>query len=336
MKRILKMIGKGILILLGIIFLALLGMTIYNTIVTMQERKSLAAVGQDISVGGQNMRIDIQGAGEHTIVLLSGLGTYSPIEDFRPLATGLSEKNRVVTIEYFGYGLSDDTKEARTNDNIVAEIRDALGQAGIEPPYILAAHSLSGVYALDYIRKYPNEVEALVGIDPSVPNQVDYESGMPIAEWLYYPSRAFDIIGLSRMELREDAMLQEMADSGSYSAEALNRIKAVKAKRSASMALIHENNTISENLTELKGVKYPDSLPVLTFLADDTMNQSDEMFAEKGYDITWEKLHEDLITNSSIQKIEILTGTHYLHWTNSEKMASEITEFIEQAVDSKL
>ena len=333
MKKILKKIGKGLLILLGIIFLALLGMTIYNTIITMQESKSLASMGQTVSVEGQNMQIDVQGSGEHTIVLLSGLGTYSPIEDFRPLATELSKHNQVVTVEYFGYGLSADTEEARTNDNIVAEIREALSQADIEPPYILAAHSLSGVYALDYIQEYPDEVEALVGIDPSVPNQVDYESGMPIAEWLYYPSRAFDIVGISRMELKEDPMLQEMADSGSYSTEALDRIKAVKAKRSASMALIRENNTISDNLNALKGIKYPDSLPVLTFLADDTIQQSDEMFAEKGYDITWEKLHEDLITNSSIQKIEILTGTHYLHWTNSEKMASEITEFIEQAVN---
>lgn len=329
LKHIMKMIGKGILILLGILFLILIGMTIYNTILTVNDNKLLADVGQNVTVEGKNMRIDIQGAGEHTIVLLPGLGTYSPIEDFKPLASRLAESNQVVTVEYFGYGLSDDTQEARTNETIVSEIREALSQAGIKPPYVLAAHSISGIYALDYIKDYPDEVEAFIGIDPSVPNQVDYESGMQVAEWLYYPSRALDITGLTRMQLKDDGMLKAMTDSG-YSAEELKIIKAVKARRAASRALIHENNSIPENLGSLKDMKYPENLPVLTFLADDTIQKSDEMFAEKGFDITWEKLHTDLITNDQLQQIEILTGEHYLHWTNAELMAEKMMQYLEQ------
>ncbi len=328
MKKFLKWIGKGILILLGILCFVIIGMTVYNTIVTMQENKSIASVGQEVAVKGKNMRIDVQGSGEHTIVLLSGLGTYSPIEDFMPLASGLAADNRVVTIEYFGYGLSDDTKEARTNDNMTEEIREALRQAGIEPPYILAAHSLSGIYALNYIQKYPNEVEALIGIDPSVPGQADYEKIKLFPEWMHYLSRAFDITGLSRMEMRQDSMLQAMSETGTYSDDAINRIKAVKAKCATSMALLHENNTIMENLNALKEMKYPDTLPVLTFLADNTIQVSDEMFAQKGNDVTWEGLHQALITNDAIQKIEVLAGTHYLHWTQSEQMTTAINDFM--------
>ena len=83
-------------------------------------------------------------------------------------------------------------------------------------------------------------------------------------------------------------------------------------------------------MKKIKDMKYPENLHVLTFLADDTIQKSDEMFAEKGFDITWEKLHTDLITNNQLQQIEILTGEHYLHWTNAELMAEKMMQFIGQ------
>lgn len=328
MKKVLKLIGKWILILLGIALVILLLMTLYNTFITVRENKLTKNVGQTITIDGKNMRVNVQGDGEHTIVLLSGLGTYSPIEDFAPLSSQLSETYRVVTLEYLGYGLSDDTKKARTTKNIVQEIHAALSKLQIAPPYVLTAHSLSGVYALGYIQEYPDEVEALIGIDPSVPEQINYEEEMNIPEWLYYPSRVFDFTGISRMELKDDGLLAEMSESGTYTAEELKIIKAVKSRRSASMALIHENNTIRENLNTLSGIKYPKDMPVLTFLADDTIEQADEMFAEKGYNVSWLGLHESLITNASIQKTEVLSGSHYLHWTNADKMAAMIKDFL--------
>lgn len=61
-----------------------------------------------MEVNGHNMTVGIKGKeNETTIILLPGWGSSSPILEFLPLAEELSEDFRVITIEPFGYVLSD-------------------------------------------------------------------------------------------------------------------------------------------------------------------------------------------------------------------------------------
>lgn len=120
---------------------------------------------------GQAMHAYVKGSGNKTIVMLSGWGTENPIDDFKPLADKLSDKFRVVILEYFGYRKSTVTSEKRTNENIVNEIRAALDKLDIKPPYVLMPHSMSGLYSLYYANKYPDEVEGIIGIDMSLPQK---------------------------------------------------------------------------------------------------------------------------------------------------------------------
>ena len=71
-------------------------------------------------------------------------------------------------VEPFGYGLSDQTEKERSTANIVSEIHEALQSLHIDR-YILMGHSISGIYRLDYVNKYADEVSAYVGLDSSVP-----------------------------------------------------------------------------------------------------------------------------------------------------------------------
>jgi len=41
-------------------------------------------------------------------------------------------------------------------------------------------HSISGVYGLEYVNCYENEVSAFAVIDSSVPSQADYEDELPM------------------------------------------------------------------------------------------------------------------------------------------------------------
>lgn len=117
------------------------------------------------------MQAYIKGSGSKAIVMLSGFGTDNPIGDFAPLADKFCDEYKVVILEYFGYGSSDITKDERTNQSIVGEIRMALCGLGIEPPYILMPHSMSGLYSLYYAGKYPEEVSGIIGIDMSLPQK---------------------------------------------------------------------------------------------------------------------------------------------------------------------
>ncbi len=124
------------------------------------------------------------------------MGTASPIIDFKPLADKLSGKCKAVTLEYAGYGLSDDSSKERTGSNVVEEIRGTLRGLKIKPPYILMPHSISGIYCLQYMKDFPGETEGMIGIDCSVPNQAKYENDSGISTGLYYLARFMDFQGL--------------------------------------------------------------------------------------------------------------------------------------------
>ena len=176
MKKVLKITGKVLLGLLILIVLLLVIMTVYNQIM-LRKNKDLyeTPLGQLVEVDGHNMSIYTEGEGEHTIVFLSGWGTSSPILDFKPLYSRLSDEYRIAVVEKFGYGFSDVVDGERDMDTILRQDREALEKAGIKAPYVLCPHSLSGYEATLWAQKYPDEVEAIVGLDMCTANSKSEE-----------------------------------------------------------------------------------------------------------------------------------------------------------------
>lgn len=314
MKKALKITGKVLLWILAIIVgLVTISTVTHNILKSIEKNKY--EIGQTINVDGKDMQAYVTGSGEKTIVLLSGLGTASPITDFMPLAERLSADYKVVIIEYYGYGFSDTTKVERSNENIVNEIRSALKKLEISGPYIFMPHSISGVYAMYYAINYPNEVEAIIGIDESIPNQTKINKDAYMSPNL----TLFNTLGISR----DIAYLSPSADDGMnknnyYSAEQVKLKKMATTWNSVNISVINEMNMVDTNTKELYDVKYPNDLPVLSFLSKDSVDTDNE----------WLPLHEEIISNATIQKIETLNGGHYLHWTNADKIAEMTKEFI--------
>ena len=155
-------------ILLGIVA-ALVLWFIFSNLMTTYEQKKYPAIGQLVEVDGKSMHVYTKGDGDNTIVLLSGLGTAAPALDFEPLIDELAKNNKVVVVESFGYGWSDITDKERTVENMVEETRTALKKLNIKGPYILMPHSISGIYSMYYANRYPEEIKAIIGIDPTLP-----------------------------------------------------------------------------------------------------------------------------------------------------------------------
>lgn len=314
MKKGLKIIGNIFLWILGIIVGFVIISAVSHNIQNSIE-KNKYKIGQSIKVDGKNMHAYVTGSGEKTIVLLSGLGTASPIADFMPLAERLSKDYKVVILESFGYGFSSTTKKERSNENIVNEIRTALKGLDINGPYILMPHSISGIYSMYYAKNHPNEVEAIIGIDESVPNQTKTNKDEDMSHNL----TLLNTLGI----MRDLSYLLPSADDGMnqnnyYSAELVKLKNKATLWNSLNVSIINELNTVNSNTKELYDVKYPNDLPVLAFLSKDTVDTEPD----------WLPLHEEVISNAAIQKIEPLSGGHYLHWTNADKIAEMTEEFI--------
>jgi pimeloyl-ACP methyl ester carboxylesterase len=136
-----------------------------SSIYFLSEVTVIKPHGKLVKVNERNMHIRQMGNGNKTIVLLPGWGMLLPSVEFAPLMRELSKKYTVCSVEFFGYGHSDNTDIPRTNENYTQEIRESLFAVGLKPPYVLMPYSASGIYAEYYAAKYPNEIEGLILLD---------------------------------------------------------------------------------------------------------------------------------------------------------------------------
>ena len=237
---------------------------IFSNIMSLYEQKKYAAIGQLVEVDGNNMHVYTKGDGEHTILLLSGLGTVAPALDFEPLINELAKNHKVVVVEPFGYGWSDLTKKERTVENIVGEMRAALEKLDIEGPYILMPHSISGIYTMYYANTYREEVEAVIGIDPTFPQALEYFGEKAPATPNYFRYAApTGVVRLVSYLTPENVL--PIAEEGTYSEENLKMTKAITAWKGNNRNVVEEANEVSRNIEKTIEMKFPSQMPVLIF-----------------------------------------------------------------------
>lgn len=126
--------------------------------------------GKKVEAGGTVLNVYTEGSGSVTIVFMSGGGVTLPVLEYKPVYRRMSQKYRIAVVEKAGYGLSGRMKTPRTVENLVSEDREALRRAGIEPPYVLAPHSYSGLEAVYWANTYPDEVKAVLSMDMGIPD----------------------------------------------------------------------------------------------------------------------------------------------------------------------
>lgn len=293
---------------------------VISYLLTVYEQNKYPALGEMIEVNGKNMHIYTEGEGDNTIVLLSGLGTTAPVLDFEPLVSELAKENKVVVVEAFGYGWSEITDKERTVENIVGEIRTALQLANIKGPYILMPHSISGIYCMYYANTYPEEVKAIIGIDPTLPKALEYfnESAPSMPRIFSYLAPT----GIARLAiyLNSDNYLP-IAKEGTYSKENLRMIKAISSWKGYNRNVVNEANEIKENVMKTAAMTFPSDKPVMIFTTKEKSNKEDKT------NVTF---YREQLKNVSASKLIVLEGHHYLHWTRSKEISETVNDFIKE------
>ena len=175
-KKSRKHLWRRALIIIACITAVLFVLKAYHQFMLPREAKLLVPTGQLVEVGGAMLHVHAEGVqgDKPAIVLMSGAGTVAPVYDFAPLTKLLAEDYRVIVIEKRGYGFSDISQRSRDIDTILSETREALSLAGEHGPFILIPHSMSGVEALYWAQCYPEEVEAIIGLDMAIPESYEH------------------------------------------------------------------------------------------------------------------------------------------------------------------
>lgn len=130
--------------------------------------------GRYYEVEGRRLLVHRSGSGEPPVVFLAGAGTVGL--DYLIAQEKAGELSTSVLYDRAGTGWSDAVKLPRTSTQVTDELRELLRVAGVPAPYLLVGHSLGGLYARHYAVRFPDEVAALLLLEPA---HEDYDAYMP-------------------------------------------------------------------------------------------------------------------------------------------------------------
>lgn len=230
-----------VLLILCVLFL--LGVRIFHGAKLKKERKILEKAGYRYARTDGDYALSYlksgNESGAHIIVALSGMGIHDYSVTLRPMTEYLEPDNLFVYLDRAGYGMSGDTKTPQTTEQVVADYRAALQNAGIQPPYVLLPHSIGGVYATYWESTYPEEIAGVFFLDSTVLKEGDVfppeQTGIGLVD---YAEAAGCKIGLQRLVLhsfypplpdsyseRQQAVSEALNVYGTYTAAQLSEEK---------------------------------------------------------------------------------------------------------------
>lgn len=110
-------------------------------------------------IDGRTVAYRVLGHGAPVLVLLSGLG--DGMDSFKAVAPDLAQNATVILYDRAGYGDSDGPTAPRDARAVNDELVAVLEASGVRGPYVIAGHSLGGLYAEYFAARHP---EALAGL----------------------------------------------------------------------------------------------------------------------------------------------------------------------------
>lgn len=244
------------------------------------------------------------------LVFMSGSGTVAPMYDFKILYEKLIRDFRVIVIEKFGYGYSDLYDGPCDIDSVVSFQRQALEKIGEKGPFILLPHSMSGLEAIRWKQKYPDEVRAIIGLDMATPKtymewgvgELDKRINLmkrirkinDLGLLFWYP---LNKRGLNKDEIKEQKLL--------WKRNAMNNCYVKAAE-----AVLDNANSVA-SLGKIEG-------PTLMFVSDG-----------KQVSPNWINNESEFAEQVNAEIVYLKCG-HYIHYYESEKISRMIKEFLDK------
>ena len=124
-----------------------------------------------VKVKDYDLEYEIAGSG--TQVILLEAGGSAGMSDWDPVFQRLSEHAKVIRYSRVGNGNSTVIEQHFTSRDYADQASSLLLELGIQQPVILIAHSYGGSVARDFAAAYPEQVKALLMLEPASEHDVD-------------------------------------------------------------------------------------------------------------------------------------------------------------------
>ncbi len=314
MQTLLAIIKWLLVSLAGLLLLLIIGSTINHRLRVPREEAAHPPPGQLVAVNGHRLHVYAEGTGDLTLVFLSGSGTTAPVLDFRGLYRRLSDDYRTVVVERAGYGWSEDGGTSRDIETMLNETRHALTAAGESPPYVLLPHSMGALEAVHWANRYPDEVAAIIGLDPAVPPVYD---NMPPQRLMVAIASFTARTGLLR--LVPSICLQSPAVDHLTEAET-SAYCSIMVRRTLTADMRAEVEATQANAQRVATEGIPD-VPFYVFISNG-----------KGLPVdNWREVLAAYVEAAGGQYKMVDVG-HYVHAEAPDRIAEEIRAFLQQGV----
>jgi pimeloyl-ACP methyl ester carboxylesterase len=302
--------------LVGLLLLLVAGSTINHRLRMPGEEAAYPPPGQLVAVNGHRLHVYAEGTGDLTLVFLSGSGTTAPTLDFRGLYRLLSDDYRTVVVERAGYGWSEDGGTSREIETVLNETRQALTSAGESPPYILLPHSMSALEAVHWANRYPDEVAAIIGLDPAVP---------PIYEIMPPPRLKMvllSFIGRTGLLRLAPSICLESPAANYLSETDMSAYCSIMYRRTFTADMRAEAESTQANAQRVAAEGMPD-VPLYVFISN-------------GDGLPMDNWGEVLVTyvEAAGGQYRMLDVGHYAHAEAPDLIAEEIRDFLQQHGES--
>ncbi len=347
-KKIFKVIGRILLVLLILIVIALIVCFFYQKSAQKKDSKLLEDGGYKhlYSAGDYNMNINIYGDGKNKIVVMPGSGDAEFTVNMKKFSEHLSDDISLVVVTRPGYGLCEETDHEITTEYIVESTRTALQNAGVEAPYILMPHSLSGIYGTYWENTYPEEVKGVIFLDSvneAYPEVSEEEIKQQTSGIAFHAAKFLQRAGVSKAfndimfrsddsdEYEKYANAMFEINPAGFSKSFISEIKNFNRNMKTAWASIKSNDIpkiyISTNYQTIGDVR--DYLMYSYGEADEAEAQErfeEEKSAEK--QDYYKKRTEYINKLGSCKEINI-AGSHFIYEQKPDEVAKTIKNFVD-------
>ncbi|OXS74806.1 hypothetical protein B1B04_07875 [Lysinibacillus sp. KCTC 33748] len=325
MKKLLK---KIVIYFIAVILIGLVGIFSYHRYQLSKESKLLVNKGTLIEVDHQKLNVYTEGDGQDTYVFMAGSGVAAPIYEMKGLYSKFSQQHKIAVIERAGYGYSDVSKDERDIDTILAQTREALLKSGNKPPYILVPHSMSGIEAIYWAQKYPEEIKGIIALDIGLPSQyVEHEMGA-VDYWTVKGMNLLTKLGIHRLTPSKVYNPEVMKQS--FLTEKEKEIyKALSYKKTFNDDMRNELLQVYENSLKSEKLPKPKDTPILLI----------DAIAEQNKGSQYTKYHSQKYAEFAEQinkaDVKVLSGTHSIYLYKPDEIYKLALQFMKTKVDNK-
>lgn len=147
-----------------------------------------------VNVSEFDLEYEIAGQGDHVVLLEAGGG--AGMSDWEPVFAQIAEHATVIRYSRVGNGNSTAIQRHFTSRDYADYASELLGKLEVTQPVVLVAHSYGGSVARDFAAAYPEQIQALLMLDPSSEHDVDILRALDLEQG----NRQIEEIKLSDME----------------------------------------------------------------------------------------------------------------------------------------